>query len=163
MAWVVSDLEAAALRFSRSMGVGPFLVSRHIPLNDYRYRGSPAQVDFSIAVAQAGAVQIELIEQHDEQPSVYRDLFASGAEGLHHVAFIVPDVAAEIARYSALGFDLATSGRFGDAEFAYVDTASATGHMTEILPDHPTIHSFFGAVRRAAEEWDGVDPVREMR
>lgn len=162
MAWVVNDLEAGVARFSRTMGCGPFMFNRHIKLADPHHRGSPMQTDFSLALTQAGPVQIELVEQHDDTPSVYRDLYAKGVEGFHHVAVIVPDVAKEVARYQALGFSVASTGRFGDADFAYVDTIPATGHMVEILPDNETIRRFFGAVKRASETWDGVNPIREM-
>jgi len=162
MAWVVSDLEAAARRFSTTLGVGPFLFNRHVKLTDPRHRGVPVRTDFSLALAQAGGVQIELVQQHDDTPSVYRDLFAPGAEGLHHVAVLVPDVAKEVERYKALGFAVGSTGRFGEADFAYIDTSPVTGHMVEILPDNDTIRRFFGAVRKAAENWDRVDSIREM-
>ena len=162
MAWVVNDLEAAVARFSRTMGCGPFMFNRHIDLVRPHHRGIPVKTDFSLALTQAGAVQIELVQQHDATPSVYRDVYSAGDEGFHHVAVIVPDVAAEVERYRSLGFAVASTGRFGDADFAYVDTVPATGHMVEVLPDNETIRRFFGAVRRAAESWDGVDPIREM-
>lgn len=159
MAFVVNDLEAAAARFSRTMGIGPFLLNPHIRLTDPQHRGVPVRTDFSLALAQAGDVQVELVEQHDDTPSVYRDIYPPGAEGFHHVAIIVPDVAAEVARLGALGFAQASSGRFGDADFAYVDTAPALGHMVEVLPDNDTIRRFFARIRREAEAWDGTGPV----
>lgn len=162
MAWVVTDLDAAVRRFSRAYGCGPFMMNRHIKLVDPRHRGRAMATDFSLALTQAGDVQIELVEQHDDTPSVYRDLYAPGIEGFHHVAVIVPDVGKEVERYLALGFEVGSTGRFGEADFAYVDTSPATGHMVEILPDNDTIRRFFGAVRRAAEGWDGIDPIREM-
>lgn len=155
LAWVVRDLEEAAPRFSKIYGAGPFVLSRHIRVGNPLHRGQPVKTDFSTAIAQAGAVQIELIQQHDDGPSVYRDTIRAGQEGFHHVGVIVPDVAAEVARYAALGFPVALSGSFAGADFAYVDTSPAIGHMTEILPDHKVLNGFFGAIRRAAESWDG--------
>jgi len=69
---------------------------------------------------------------------------------------------AETARYNALGFPTASSGRFGMIDFTYVDTTAAGGFMVEVLPDRPEMHRFFGAVRSAAEEWDGATPWREF-
>lgn len=162
MAFVVRDLDEAVQRFSRTLGAGPFMMNRHVQLTDPRHRGLAVKTDFSLALAQAGDVQIELVQQHDDTPSVYRDLFAPGTEGFHHVAVVVPDVDKEVARYRALGFEVGSTGRFGQADFAYIDTSPATGHMVEILPDNETIRRFFGAVRKAAERWDGVNPVQEM-
>ena len=165
MAWVVDDLDAAATRISKAMQCGPFLMNRHIQLIGPHHRGRPQRTDFSLALAQAGAVQIELVEQHDDTPSVYRDAFPDGPPGgmaFHHVAVIVANVAMETARYNALGFETGSSGRFGDVDFTYVDTRTAGGFMVEVLPDSDTINRFFGAVRKAAEGWDGTDIIREM-
>ena len=164
-AWVVDHLEQAAERLSRAMQVGPFLMIRHIELDEPHHRGKPQRTDFSLCLAQAGEVQIELVEQHDVSPSVYRDIYPDGPPGgmaFHHVAVVVPDVFAETARYNALGFPTASSGRFGMIDFTYVDTTAAGGFMVEVLPDRPEMHRFFGAVRSAAEEWDGATPWREF-
>lgn len=165
MAWVVDSLESAAKRLSRAMQVGPFLMIRHIRLDDPRHRGRSQLTDFSLCLAQAGDVQIELVEQHDQTPSVYRDLFPDGPPrgmAFHHVAVIVGDVFAETARYNQLGFPTASSGRFGSIDFTYIDTTAAGGFMVEILPDVPEMHAFFGKVRQAAEDWDRSEPWREF-
>jgi catechol 2,3-dioxygenase-like lactoylglutathione lyase family enzyme len=162
MGWVVTDLDAAAARFASTLGAGPFLVGRHIEVTDLRHRGVRAPTDFSFALAQAGNVQIELIEQHDDTPSVYRDMYGRGEEGFHHLAFIVPDVAAEVARYGAMGFEVGGDGIFGDSRFAYVDTHKAVGHMVELIPDSETIRALFSAVREAADDWDGRELIREI-
>lgn len=165
MAWVVDQLETAAEQLSRAMQVGPFLMLRHIQLDEPHHRGNPQRTDFSLCLAQAGDVQIELVEQHDDTPSVYRDMFPNGPPGgmaFHHLAVIVPDVFEETARYNALGFPTGCSGRFGDIDFTYVDTTAAGGFMMEILPDKSSMHDFFANVRRAAEDWDGKTPWREF-
>jgi hypothetical protein len=162
---VVDNMEEAATKLSRSMQVGPFLMIRHIKLDDPHHRLKPQRTDFSLCLAQAGDVQIELVEQHDDTPSVYRDMFPDGPPGgmaFHHVAVIVPDVFEETARYNALGFPTASSGRFGAIDFTYIDTTAAGGFMVEVLPDMPDMHAFFANVRRAAEEWDGKTPWREF-
>ena len=41
----------------------------------------------SCAFAQAGPMQIELIEQHTDGPSVYRDMFPAGTGGFHHLCY----------------------------------------------------------------------------
>lgn len=155
MAWMVNSLEEAAQRFSTTMGAGPFKAFRHIQVENALHRGKPGTVDFSTAMMQAGDVQIELIEQHDDKPSVYRDIYPKGKEGLHHIAVVVPDVAKETERYTALGFEIALSGKFGDVDFVYVDTSPATGFMVEVLRDAPGLRALFGSVRKAAENWDG--------
>lgn len=154
MAWVVADLDEAMLRWFRVNGTGPFLVNRHIKVGESCYRGRAQAVDFSVAMAQAGGVQVELIQQHDASPSHYRDTVPPGAEAFHHVAILPDDYDAAVHSYVDQGFAIAGSGIFGDVRFSYVDTTKATGHMVEIVEDLPSIRRFFGAVRKAAEEWD---------
>lgn len=152
--WVVDDLEEAAKRWHASMGIGPFIISRHIKITDGLYRGEPSSVDFSTAIVQAGPVQIELVQQHDDGPSCYRDTVPKGHEAMHHVAIIADDYDAAVAGYQAQGHAIASSGRFGGTRFCYIDCSDTLGHMVEILEDKPIIRSFFGAIVKAAEKWD---------
>ncbi len=162
MSWVVADLEEAARRWHSTAGVGPFLVNRHIAIADPVYRGKPVAVDFSTAIAQAGPVQVELVQQHDDSPSCYRDMIPAGEEGMHHVAIMAGDYDAAVAHYTDQGFEVASSGLFGPIRFCYVDCRSALGHMVEVLEDSPAIRSFFDAIKRAADTWDG-DPSTLLR
>lgn len=162
MAWVVNDLEEAARRWHRTTGVGPFLVNRHIPIREPLYRGKPGRVDFSTAIAQAGPVQIELVQQHDDAPSCYRDSVPAGQEAMHHIAIMVADYDVTVAEYEQEGFTVASSGYFGKARFCYVDCRPGIGHMVEILEDCAPIRSFFALIARAAQEWDG-DPATLIR
>lgn len=163
-AWVVPDLDAAIHAWHAAMGVGPFLVNRRLTIGEPLYRGRPSTTQFSTALAQAGDTQIELVEQHDDTPSCYRDLVPAGRTAFHHVAIIAGDYDVELARYADAGFEVASSGVFGDLRFCYVDTSATLGHMVEIVEDKPSIRAFFGAVRKAAEGWDGTtDLIREMR
>lgn len=159
-AWVVPDLGAAARRWHALHGVGPFLVNRRLALADPHHRGRPVVTAFSTAVAQSGDIQIELVEQHDDTRSAYRDTVPAGTTGFHHVAVIAADYDAMLRHYA--GFAVAAHGRFGDMRFSYVDTSATLGHMVEIVEDKPAIRAFFAAVRKAAERWDG-DPATLLR
>ena len=155
LAWVVPNLEAAAAAWHAAHGIGPFLLNKRLQLDEPHYRGRPTATAFSTAVAQHGDVQIELVEQHDDSASAYRDTVPAGATAFHHVAVIAPDFDAERARHLALGHEIAAYGRFGEMRYCYVDTAATLGHMVEIVEDKPGIRAFFAAVRKAAERWDG--------
>lgn len=45
----------------------------------------------SIALANSGPLQIELIQQRNDAPSMYRDFLAEGHEGLQYVAYWTED------------------------------------------------------------------------
>ena len=155
MSWVVTDLDAAMRRWHKTTGVGPFLVQRHIKISKPRYRGQPGLVDFSVAIAQSGGVQIELVEQHCDNPSCYRDSVPKGQEALHHVAILAEDYDAALASYLDQGFAEASGGFFGDIRFSYMDTRSALGYMMEIVEAKEAIRRFFASIAKASETWDG--------
>lgn len=161
-AWVVPNLEAAARAWHDLQGVGPFLVNRNLALTDPHYRGRPAATAFSTAVAQSGDVQIELVEQHDDTPSAYRDTVTPGATAFHHVAIIAADYDAALAHYMGRGHEVAAHGWFGEMRYCYVDVVAVLGHMVEIVEDKPGIRAFFAAVRKASERWDR-DPATLLR
>ena len=59
-----------------------------VPIEDFRYRGEPSPLEVSIALANSGALQIELIQQRNDAPSMYRDFLSRESRGgLHHVAY----------------------------------------------------------------------------
>lgn len=73
--------------WTERLGVGPFFHVERAPIEDFRYMGEPSDLEASIALANSGGLQIELIEQRNDAPSMYRDFLAAGNEGLQHVAY----------------------------------------------------------------------------
>ena len=108
IAWVVDDLDAAVRHWQQTTGIGPFFVGAHIGgmITDGTYRGRPTEVDISAAIAQAGPVQIELIQQHGRAPSPYRDVYAEGESGIHHMQAFVEDVEDRCRIYREHGFEV---------------------------------------------------------
>jgi hypothetical protein len=160
-AWVVNDLEEAMHRWIKTARVGPFFVIPHQGVKETCYRGTPTPIDFSGALAQSGPMQIELIQQHSDTPSAYRDTFAAGEEGFHHMCSFVEDYDAEVEHYRQQGAALAFNGVVGDdMRFAYVDTRATLGFMTEIIEERQAARDLFKMVADAAIDWDGTDPIR---
>jgi hypothetical protein len=156
-AFMVEDLEAAAMNWVRTTGIGPFLIVPHIELVEYNHRGTPsAGLDFSVALAQSGGVQIELIQQHCDNPSAYRDTIAKGSQGFHHFAVYCEDYDADYRRYKDQGFASAVDGVFGELRFSYIDTSKAIGCMIELVEKNPAQSEFFARVAAEAQGWDGV-------
>lgn len=156
VAYHVADIDEAMPRFAHAMGIGPFILRRHIGLNPVSYRGSPSTLDISAAHAQAGPVQIELVTQHCDSPSAFRDMYAPDQEGLHHLALFPEDYDSMIAHYRALGHDIATELVTPEKRgAAYVDTAAMLGHMVEVYRVNETLYEFYQAVADASRDWDG--------
>lgn len=162
MAFVVTDIEAACRRWTKATGIGPFFLLSNISLTEINYRGAPSDgLDFSVAIAQSGGVQIELIEQHCDRPSAYRDLIASGASGFHHMGLYCDEYDANFAWYARQGYVPAVDGKLGDMRFAYFDTSADLGCMVELIEQNPAQDELFARIAAAAEGWDGVtDPIR---
>jgi Glyoxalase/Bleomycin resistance protein/Dioxygenase superfamily len=158
--WVVEDLEQAAMAWVRTTGVGPFFIVPHIQLEG-RYRGRPVDIDFSVALAQGGGVQIELIQQHNNGPSAYRDIYKAGSTGFHHIAIYCMDYDRDYASYIDQGFISAFEGSFDHKRFAYIDTSPAIGCMVELIEDSAIQRDFFARIIAGAEDWDGRDPIRQ--
>lgn len=159
--WVVRDMEAAIRRWQQTSGVGPFFVNPNPVVREGRYRGLASAPSYTIALAQSGPMQIELIAQHDDLPSVYRDIGDPGPAGtFHHMAYFTDDAEGEFARYAAMGAPLLFDGWFGDMRLGYVDTRATLGFMVEVLAHDPVVEGVFARIAEAAVGWDGRDPVR---
>jgi hypothetical protein len=126
VALVVHDLEQVAKNYWTILGIGPWAIYEwEAPLvYDRTYHGQRAWARERIALAQVGAVQLELV-QPVEGPSIYRDWLEAHGEGLHHMNFLVDDVDQTVAALAEIGFPTMQSGRFGPPEqrgaYNYVD------------------------------------------
>ena len=159
-AWVVEDVEAACLRWANEMGVGPFFVSEYRgAFADVLYRGQPAELDMIVALGQAGPVQVELIQPLTPQ-CAYRDVVPEGQSGFHHMCVWTHDIEADTAYFEGLGYTAANRGTTGPAQFAYYDTRPLMGCMLEVVTHNEAIVARFAEIARAAEGWNGEDPIR---
>jgi catechol 2,3-dioxygenase-like lactoylglutathione lyase family enzyme len=164
IAYHVPDPERAARDYARAFGWGPFFYLEHIALASCRYRGTTAEFDHSSAYGQAGELMIELITQHDDRPSVLRDLYPRHAVGVHHVAHFVPDLDEALRQARASGIDIALEACTATGtHFAMLDLSGRLGHMVEIYEPAGELQKFYRYVRRAAEGWDGVEPLRRIK
>ena len=161
-AWVVNDLEQSIHRWVDTLRVGPFFVVPHCKVDKVQYRGAPATLDFSAALAQAGPMQVELIQQHNDGPSAFRDVFKKGQEGFHHCCVMTNTFEADLERHRSAGSIAATQGFFGDMQYAYVDTRARLGYMLEIIEDRDSIKVLFKMIADAAVDWDGSTPIRYL-
>lgn len=159
--FVVRDLEAA-MRHWVGLGVGPFFVLPRVEFAAVTYRGRPTQVEIAVAMAYSGALQIELVQQLNDAPSIYREFLDQGREGLHHVGVASTDYAADLARVTASGLEVAMAGSTAAGTgFAYLDSDGGfQGSMVELFEATPGLMTFFARVEAASHGWDGSDPIR---
>ena len=158
-AYFVDDIDLAAAKWHKLLGAGPFFAARHHRCDRFHYRGQPIEADVSYAFAYCGETQIQLIAQHDEQPSIYRDMFAAGEEGLHHIGALVSDFDDELGRIEDMGFETACRLYADGVDAAYLDTRSLIGYFTELHGDPVHILGTFANWKRQHDTWDGRGPL----
>jgi len=159
-AYVVPDLHAEMERWLR-LGVGPWIVLPSFVQADSEYRGRATAPVVSIGFANSGELQIELIQQEDDAPSIYKEFTDGGRSGFHHVAFWSEDFDATMAATRDAGWPVVHHGTGGGlARFAYVDAGGFTSTVVEVMELNDVTRAMTASVREAAVAWDGSDPVR---
>ncbi len=161
--YVVRDLDAAMRHWIDNLGVGPFYVLPDIAFASVTLRGVPVDVRMSVATAYSGDLQIELVQQLNDAPSVYREFLEAGHQGLHHVGVASADYAADLSRALAAGQTVAQGGTTAAGTgFAYFDNqGDYPGTMVELFEATPALMKFFARVQAASRDWDGTDPIRQ--
>jgi len=160
LGFLVDDLLGVAERWTRAFGVGPFHV---MPRSDASgsYRGADSTIDMQVAVAQAGPVQLELIQQFCDRPSVYRELCGRGASSFHQICTVTPDYDEKQAHYVGLGYELVSEFDAGSARVAFFDTLADFGFFTEVFEQSAPVLGQLSAIAQTCAEWDGAtDPIR---
>ena len=111
----------------------------------------------------AGHMNVELIQQLNSAPSVYRETIERRGYGFHHFGVATSDFDQDVARYQASGAELAfLLGVPSGSRVAYMDTTAALPGMTELIELGPGFEPTFNRFYRASIGWDGSDPVRSF-
>jgi hypothetical protein len=159
--YVVPDIEAAMRYWTEVLGIGPFFYNESVPIRNYVYRGVFYEPHNSVALANSGPLQIELIQCRNDVPSMYRDFTAAGHTGLQHVASWTECYDHDLARLTSRGFEPVMSGEVGErGRFVYFETRSHPGTVIELSEVAGPKGEMFRLIREAAARWDGRDPVR---
>jgi catechol 2,3-dioxygenase-like lactoylglutathione lyase family enzyme len=126
VAIVVKDLQMVAKNYWDILGIGPWdIYEWEAPLvYDRNYHGKPAWARERIAMAQVGALQLELV-QPVEGDSIYQDYLLEHGEGLHHINFLVDDLDETVEIFAKQGFPSLQSAHRGPTEhkggYNYID------------------------------------------
>ena len=163
MAYVVTDLNAAIGDWIKRLNVGPWFVLEHFTGIDPVYRGAKSKADIAIAMSFSGHMNIELLQPNHAEPSVYKEMLDASGPGFHHWGVASDYIKGDIARYSAMGMELAfRAGVPTGGEVAYFDTHGAMPGMIELIETSPMMERVFARWYGAALAWDGSDPIRKF-
>lgn len=161
LGYVVRNIEEAMIHWTKNLGIGPFFHFPNVPMRRVEYLGRPTDVQASFALANDGDMQIELIEQTNDQPSLYRDKLIQFGEVLHHTSAWTTDIERDLKRISEAGHKIIQSGWIGRNRYVYFDSAekypSTTVELYDISGGAQKINDL---VRESAKGWNGEDPIR---
>ena len=165
---VVPDIDEAIRFYVEDLGIGPFSVSRGFKAPDGWYRGSNEMPELTLAHAYNGRFFVELIQQHCDTPSVYKEFIDRYGYGLHHFGFAVDpeEYDKTLEHYYSLGFEnVFTDNLPGGTRVRYMGPRGAdaldklrneTGVCYyECVEMFPTEEGFFTGIYDAAMNWDG--------
>jgi catechol 2,3-dioxygenase-like lactoylglutathione lyase family enzyme len=164
---VVRDVDRAMAYWTEILGIGPFYVFRETRMTNFHYRGHRStDLVVTLAFAQSGDVQIELIQQHNDAPSAYREFLSAGREGVQHLSPWFDDPAqydCARARLIAQGLQLVHETRHDDGSprFVYFETGTPDAPLIELSEALiPAVRIVPDTVAAASIDWDGRDPIR---
>jgi hypothetical protein len=160
--YVVRDIKSAMDHWINVLGVGPWFYIEDVKTDWFKHRGADSNVKMSIALANSGDLQIELIQQRNDATSMYKEFLDAGHEGLQHMAYWTEDYQTLYDHALALGYKVGHEGAIGGEQgrFAYFDTQSHPGSVIEISDISGTKGKTFAYVKKAASNWDGSEPIR---
>lgn len=154
--YVVTDLRAAICNWVEQLGAGPFFLFEGFSFTDPVYRGSSIGPRVTLAFAYSGDFCVELIQQTDDTPSIYRE----APRALHHVGILVPDLEAATEVYAKRGIECSFRGGFPfGGGCTYLDTVDSLGFMTELVQGTPVIDAMLAQMRAAHADWNRKDHV----
>ena len=162
IAYVPADFDGALRFWTQVMGVGPFFLQPNLSPPGSYHRGQPTDAVFSIAIAYWGDVQVELVQQHNDGPSIYKEWRDAGHEGMHHSCILVDDIAEAQRAAEAAGGVIAQEIRGQGWGVFYADMGGGPGTMIEVMQASAATLERFAIMKQASIGWDGSDPVRRF-
>jgi hypothetical protein len=161
-AYVVPDLKQAIAYHQHALGAGPFFVLEHVKGQHRMYRGKNSPTEISLGMSFSGHLNVELIQLHDDAPSILREGVARHGFGFHHFGVAFEDVGAELPKFLARGYVEVSRNPVptgGEVVFLEPPHPAHPGYI-EMLPATAMMDQTFTRFWKASQDWDGNDPVR---
>ncbi len=146
---VVRNRDAAIRRYTEALGIGPFhTYDRHFP--NAQVRGEPLPCSLRIGFGNLGTVLFEVIEPL-EGPSIHQEFLDQHGEGIHHLAFVIPDLAGDLTKLEAHGLRVLMRVDLPERQsgLAYIEGEATGGALLELIQDSPGTQEFFNRLWEA--------------
>jgi hypothetical protein len=155
-AYIVPDLQEAMENYAERLGVGPWFVTERFSPPQMQYRGQPTNPDVAIAMSYSGGMNIELIQQRDDTPSVYHEVRQARGFGFHHWGVTTENFDRDLQAYLDRGDEAAFTITLGSgSRIAYIDTTAYLPGMVELIEVTDGVRASFGNMHRITRDWDG--------
>ncbi len=165
--FVYPDFDAALARFAAA-GIGPFFVLEQGGGMSI-FRGEDHFLCIKVAFVYTGNTCFEIITPIGEQQSTYSEFLGRNPSGgLHHIAYFSEDFDQTLAMLAAEGRpftvvqDLRAPGSDWSIE-VYCEPDGIDNPVNYQLLRPGLFDAWFDAMREAAADWDGADPIRDAR
>jgi methylmalonyl-CoA/ethylmalonyl-CoA epimerase len=162
LGFIVEDLNSAIRSWTEQRGFGPFFLFRNFAFENPDYRGNASAPQVSIAFGFNGSLLVELIEQHDNTPSVYTEVRDRSGLGFHHFAYLSDDVDSSIRESEARGNVCVFRADFAGGRLAYCESDALETGFVEYVQRSPEIDSLLDLIYQSSRDWDGQEPIREL-
>lgn len=152
--YLTDNIEQAMQSWMEKSSVGPFTHYKNLTL-PFCYKGVISEVEMDVGIAFRGDMQIELIQQTNDAPSVYQAFYQRNQMGLHHLAYITQDMDSSLAMAEKKGFDIVATLDAAIGRFAYFQDPTMPEVFYEFLEVPQSLESFWQDSIAAAKNWDG--------
>jgi hypothetical protein len=162
LGYITRDLEGAVGLLVETAGIGPWFV-RDRCLTGVINRGQEISINIKVALANSGALQLELIQPRVDEPSVYNEWLAKYPELLlvQHVSSWSENFDESYASALRSGYQAALQGATGSGRFAYFQHPDRPDFTFEVAELTEVRRTGMQQIADAAKNWDGRNPVRQ--
>jgi catechol 2,3-dioxygenase-like lactoylglutathione lyase family enzyme len=133
---ITRDVEKTVANYARILGFKPREMHTTLPHKDVEvtYYGQPTDARAKFTWFDVGQIQFEIMQPLDPQSSWY-DYLEKHGEGIHHIAFFVPDTDAAAQSFIEHGYTITQQGLFTGktGKYTYLDTDKDLGVVIELL------------------------------
>lgn len=134
IAMIVKDIDEAASRYALLLGVPKPAIHETAGRDQTNmlYKGKPSDARAKLAFFNLTSLSLELI-QPIGGPSTWGDHLEKRGESVHHIAFQVKDIPAEIKHLEGQGLTLVQTGDFTGGRYAYLEGPATKEVAIELL------------------------------
>ena len=161
IAYVTHDVPAAMRHFI-AMGIGPWYHGDAAVVSGFDYLGSAEQPDLEFAIAPWGGLQLELMRQRGDTPSILRDWMRRPFESLlqHHVAVWPDDYAATLALATGDGYVVQQRAQTVVGRFCYLIHPAMPDFVLEMTEQTPERREYGAHIDASQHDWTDATAIR---